>query len=165
MSIKKGDVIKVEYTGTLNDGTVFDSTDMAEREPLVFKVGAGQIIPGFDESVVGKEIGDEYDITLEPSEAYGERREGLSRKIPREQFPKDGDPEPGKMVALMGPNNQPIPATITAVDDDAITIDLNHPMAGKTLNFNIKILETGCEMDPQGCAAGSCSSCGQDHNH
>ncbi|MFO8018795.1 MAG: peptidylprolyl isomerase [Promethearchaeia archaeon] len=153
MAIKEGDVIKVEYTGTLDDGTVFDSTDMEEREPLVFKVGAGQIIPGFDDSVIGKETGDEYDIRLEPPEAYGERKEGLTRSLPREQFPKDEKPEPGKMVALMGPNNQPIPATITEVDDESIKIDLNHPMAGKTLNFNIKILETGCELEPH------------DHNH
>lgn len=165
MAIKEGDVIMVEYTGTLDDGTVFDSTDMEQREPLKFKVGAGQIIPGFDKSVVGKEVGDEFEIRLEPEDAYGDRREGLNREIPRDQFPKGQNPEPGKMIALLGPNNQPIPATITGVKDDAVTIDLNHPMAGKTLNFKIKILETGCKLDPQGCAAGSCSSCGHEHEH
>ena len=162
MAIKKGDIIKVEYTGTFDDGEVFDSTEMHEDKPIKFQVGKGQLIPGFDNSVIGKEVGEEYEIRLEPSEAYGDYKDGLIRSIPRDQFPPDQEPKKGMMLALMGPNNQPIPATIKEVKEDTVDVDLNHPMAGKTLNFKIKIVETGCEPDPpSACGCG----CGHDHQH
>lgn len=162
MAIKKGDIIKVEYEGTFDDGQVFDSTEMNGGKPLKFQVGCGQLISGFDDSVIGKEVGDEYKIRLEPADAYGDYKEGMTQSIPKSQFPKDKKPEEGMMLVLLGPNNQPVPATIKEVKDDVIDIDLNHPMAGKTLNFKIKILETGCEPDPQNaCGCG----CGHDHEH
>jgi FKBP-type peptidyl-prolyl cis-trans isomerase 2 len=160
MAIKTGDIIKVEYIGTFDDGTVFDSTELNDGIPLKFEVGAGQIIPGFETSAIGKSVGDEYDIRLEPSEAYGDYKEGMTQSISKDQFPTEQEPEPGLMILLLGPQGQPIPATIKEVNDDIITIDLNHPMAGKVLNFNIKIKETGCEPDPPlGCG------CGDDHHH
>jgi FKBP-type peptidyl-prolyl cis-trans isomerase 2 len=160
MAIKVGDIIKVEYIGTFDDGTVFDSTKINEGKPLKFEVGAGQIIPGFDKSVIGKSVGDSYDIRLEPSEAYGPYQEGMMQSIPKDQFPPGQEPEPDLMILLLGPQGQPVPATIKEVNDDIVTIDLNHPMAGKVLNFNIKIVETGCEPDPpQACG------CGHDHDH
>jgi len=160
MAIKERDIIKVEYTGTFDDGTIFDSTEINGGIPLKFEVGAGQIIPGFDNSVIGKSIGDEFDIRLEPSDAYGEYKEGITQSISKDQFPPEQEPEAGLMILLAGPQGQPVPATIKEIMDDIVTIDLNHPMAGKVLNFKIKIIETGCEPDPPH----SCG-CGHDHDH
>ena len=162
MAIKKDDIIKVEYIGTLDNGEVFDSTEMNEGKPLKFQVGSGQLISGFDNSVIGKEVGNEYEIRLEPNEAYGDYKEGLIQSVPKEQFPEDQKPQKGMMIVLLGPNQQQIPATIKEVKDETIDIDLNHPMAGKSLNFKIKILETGCEPDPpSACGCG----CGHEHHH
>ena len=162
MAIKEGDIIKVEYIGTFDDGTIFDSTEINGSIPLKFEVGAGQIIPGFDKSVIGKSVGHDYDIRLEPSEAYGDYKEGLTQSISKDQFPPEQEPQAGLMILLIDPQGQPVPATIKEVDDVIVIIDLNHPMAGKTLNFKIKIVETGCEPDPlHACGPG----CEHDHNH
>ena len=159
MAIKKGDIIKVHYTGTFNDGTVFDSSE-SHGHPLKFEVGAQQLIKGFDDSVIGKEVGDEYSIKLEPHEAYGEYNEAFTQQVPKSQFPTDPEPQPGMMLQLMGPDGNATIASIKNVSEDFVTIDLNHPMAGKTLNFKIKIVETGCEPDPpSACECG----CGHDH--
>ena len=158
MAIKEGDIIKVEYVGTFDDGSIFDSTEANGDNPLKFEVGAGQIIPGFDNSVVGKNVGDEFNIRLEPSEAYGEYKEGMTQSISKDQFPQE--PKAGLMIMLMGPQGQPVPATIKEVEDDIVIIDSNHPMAGKILNFKIKVVETGCEPDPPHVCG-----CGHDHDH
>ena len=160
MAIKEGDIIKVEYVGTFDDGSIFDSTEANGDNPLKFEVGAGQIIPGFDNSVVGKNVGDEFNIRLEPSEAYGEYKEGMTQSISKDQFPPEQEPKAGLMIMLMGPQGQPIPATIKEVEDDIVIIDSNHPMAGKVLNFKIKVVETGCEPDPPHVCG-----CGHDHDH
>ena len=160
MAIKTGDIIKVEYIGSFDDGTIFDSTELNGDVPLKFEVGAGQLIPGFDNSVIGKSVGDEYNIRLNPPEAYGDYKEGITQSISKEQFPQEQEPKPGLMILLMGPQGQPVPATIKEVTDDIVTIDLNHPMAGKVLNFKIKILETGCEPDPPHACG-----CGHEHDH
>ena len=160
MAIKEGDIIKVEYVGTFDDGSIFDSTEANGDNPLKFEVGAGQIIPGFDNSVVGKNVGDEFNIRLEPSEAYGEYKEGMTQSISKDQFPPEQEPKAGLMIMLMGPQGQPIPATIKEVEDDIVIIDSNHPMAGKILNFKIKVVETGCEPDPPHVCG-----CGHDHDH
>ena len=156
MAVQKGEWIKVEYEGTFEDGTVFDSTSMNGGTPLKFQVGAGQLIQGFDTSVIGKNVGDEYSIHLEPPEAYGERKEGLSQKIPKEQFPKDLEIAPGMMLMVMGPQGQ-TPASIKSIEEDHVVIDLNHPMAGKSLNFKIKVVDKNLEPDPPsscGCGCG-----------
>ena len=160
MAIKEGDIIKVEYTGTFDDSTIFDSTEANGGIPLKFEVGAGQIIPGFDKSVFGKSVGDEFNIRLEPSDAYGEYKEGMTQSISKDQFPPEQEPKAGLMILLMGPQGQPVPATIKEVEDDIVTIDLNHPMAGNILNFKVKIVETGCEPDPPHACG-----CGVDHDH
>ncbi|MFX1325390.1 MAG: peptidylprolyl isomerase [Promethearchaeota archaeon] len=159
MAVKRGEWIKVKYEGTYDDGVVFDSTDLNGGTPLKFQVGMGQLIKGFDESVVDKKLGDEYTIKLEPSEAYGEYKKGMTQKVPRAQFPKGVELKPGLMLMVMGPQGQ-MPASIKSVEENEITIDLNHPMAGKVLNFKIKIVETNCEPDPPStCGCG----CGNDH--
>ena len=106
------------------------------------------LIQGFDESVLGKEVGDEFEIKLNASEAYGEIDPLLVQTISIDQLPKDLDPEPGMMLGVGDANGTHSMAWVKEVDEEFITIDMNHPLAGKTLNFRIKILETGCEPDP-----------------
>ena len=156
MAIKVGDVIRVDYEGTLDDGTVFDSTKKDGSSPLKFEVGAGQLIFGFDQAVLGREVGDEFNITLQPKEAYGQRDPMLIQTISREQLPEGLKPEPGMMVGVGDPNGTNSLAWITKVDEEFITLDMNHPLAGKVLNFSIKILET-----PDACGCGC--DCGHDH--
>ena len=160
MAIKKGDIIKVNYEGTLEDGNVFDSTERNGGAPLKFEVGGGQLIPGFDEGVVGKEVGQEITINIPPENAYGPRNDQFFRKIPRSQLPERGTPELGKKLVLVDPQGRQTMAIISEVGEEEVTLDLNHPLTGKTLKFNIRILETGCEPDPpQACGCG----CGHDH--
>ncbi len=139
MSVKKGDKVKVEYTGTLDDGTVFDTSE--GREPLEFEVGSGQIIKGFDDAVIGMKKGEEKEIKISPSEAYGEVNPELIKKIPKDNLPPGQEPQPGMMLVLGTPDGRRIPAKITEVTDKDVTIDLNHPLAGKTLNFKIKVVD------------------------
>jgi FKBP-type peptidyl-prolyl cis-trans isomerase 2 len=140
MPVKKGDKIKVEYTGTFDDGTVFDSSEK-HGKPLEFEVGAGQIIKGFDEALIGMETDQEKDIHLEPANAYGDPNPDLVKKVPKEQLPKDQELKPGMVLVMALPNGMQIPAKITDINDTEATLDLNHPMAGKTLNFKIKVVE------------------------
>ncbi len=139
MPIKEGDTVKVEYEGTLDDGTVFDSSERHGR-PLEFEVGAGRIIKGFENAVIEMEKGEEKEIKLQPSEAYGEYDSQLIKKLPRGEHPKE-ELKPGMMIAVNLPNGAQIPARIIEVTDEEVTIDLNHPLAGKVLNFKIKVVE------------------------
>ena len=140
MPVEKGNKVKVEYTGTFEDGTVFDASEK-HGKPLEFEVGAGQVIKGFDEAVVGMEKGEEKEITLQPAEAYGDVNPEMQKEIPRENLPKDQEPKEGMMLALGLPNGQQMPAKIVKVDDKNVTIDLNHPLAGKVLKFKIKVVD------------------------
>lgn len=140
MALKKGDKVKVEYTGTLDDGSVFDSSEK-HGKPLEFEIGAGMIIPGFEKAVMEMKKGEEKEIKLTSSEAYGDPNPDLVKKIPKEQLPKDKEPAPGMILIINLPNSQQVPARITEVSDKEVTIDLNHPLAGKNLNFKIKLVE------------------------
>lgn len=139
MPIKKGDKVKIDYTGTLEDGTVFDSSEK-HNEPLEFEAGADQMIKGFDDAVIGMKKGEEKEITLQPSEAYGDLNPQLLQKVPRDKMP-EGDLQPGMMIMVGLQNNQQVHARIAIVTDDNVTIDLNHPLAGKVLNFKIKVVD------------------------
>ena len=139
MAVKNGDKVKVEYTGKLDDGTVFDTTQ--GREPLEFEVGSGKVIPGFEKAVEGVEKGAEKNFKIESKDAYGDPNPQLLKKISRTQLPQDQEPKAGMILAVKTPNGQQIPAKITEVTGSDITIDLNHPLAGKNLNFNIKVVD------------------------
>ena len=139
MAIKKGDKVKVEYTGTFDDGTVFDSSEQ-HGKPLEFEIGTGQIIPGFENAIMGMKKNEEKEIKLKPEEAYGELNPELIRKIPREQLPPGQEPKEGMILIINLPTGQRVPAKITEVTDKEVTIDLNHPLAGKTLNFKVKVV-------------------------
>jgi FKBP-type peptidyl-prolyl cis-trans isomerase 2 len=140
MPVKKGDKIKVEYEGKLDDGTVFDSTEKHEGKPLEFEAGAGKVIKGFDEAVIGMEKGEEKEVKIPAAEAYGEPNDQLVKKVPKEQFPPKVELKPGMVLGLKAPNGAQMPARITEVADKEVTLDLNHPLAGKNLNFKIKIV-------------------------
>ncbi len=140
MAIKKGDKIKVEYEGKLENGKVFDSSAKVGK-PLEFEVGAGKIIPGFDKAVVGMKKGEEKGIKIEPKDAYGEPNSQLVKKIPKDQLPKDKEVKKGMVLGLSMPNGAQMPATVKEVSDKDITLDLNHPLAGKTLSFKIKVVD------------------------
>ena len=140
MAIKKGDKVKVEYTGTLDDGTVFDSSEK-HGKPLEFEVGHEHIIKGFSDALIGMNKDEEKSFKLESKDAYGESREDLIKKIPKDQLPKEQDPKPGMVLVVTLPDGNKIPAVIKEADDKEVTLDLNHPLAGKTLNFKIKVLE------------------------
>ncbi len=139
-AVKKGDTIKVEYEGSLDDGTVFDASKN-HGAPLEFEVGTGQVIKGFEEGVIGLKSGEEKTIIIKPAEAYGDLNPKMIQKVPRDKLPQDQEPKPGMVLLVSLPNGQQIPAKITDVDSNTVTIDLNHPLAGKTLHFKIKIVE------------------------
>lgn len=139
MSIENGKKVKVHYTGTLDDGSVFDSSE--GRDPLEFTLGEGKVIKGFEEAVKEMNVDEEKDIKIEAKEAYGEQRAELIKKVPKDQLPKDQEPKVGMVLAVGLPNGQQIPARITEVGEADVTIDLNHPLAGKNLNFKLKVVE------------------------
>ena len=136
----EGKKVKVHYTGTLNDGTKFDSS-YDRNEPLAFTCMAGQMIKGFDAAVKDMEVGETVNIHLMPEEAYGPKNPDQILTIPIEKLPGSESLNVGDRVALSGQYGQPIPVEVTAKDDVNITLDANHEMAGKELNFEITLLE------------------------
>jgi FKBP-type peptidyl-prolyl cis-trans isomerase 2 len=140
VTIQDGDTIKIDYTGTLDDGSVFDSSANHDQ-PLEFTVGAGQVIPGFEEAVRGMEPGEEKQFRIEPSEAYGEYDESLAQQVPKNILRSDMQIEEGMMLLVKTPDGQEIPARVTRIGDEEITLDMNHPLAGKALNFSIKVVD------------------------
>lgn len=138
--VKKGDKVKVEYTGTLDDGTVFDSSEK-HGAPLEFEIGAGQVIPGFENALVGMKQGEEKEINLEPAQAYGDPNPQLVKQIPKAQIPAQQELKPGMLLLMRLPDGRQVPVKIVEVSEDAISLDLNHPLAGKTLTFKLKVVE------------------------
>ncbi len=136
---KQGDSVKVHYHGTLHDGTVFDSTH--EESPMDFTIGSGEIIPGFENAVEGMSEGEKKSVSVEPQEAYGEYNEKGVVQVQREQLPEDIHPEVGMMLQLNTPEDQVVYVTVTDMDEEKITLDANHPLAGKTLNFDIELIQ------------------------
>jgi FKBP-type peptidyl-prolyl cis-trans isomerase 2 len=136
---KNGDRVRVHYTGRLEDGNVFDSS--RDGEPLEFVVGAGEVIPGFDEAVRGLNVGDSRTVEIESDDAYGPRREGLVTQISREaaQFPVE--PQVGMHFGLPLQDGSQIEVVVTEVTDAHITIDGNHPLAGQKLIFDVELVD------------------------
>lgn len=135
---KSGDLVKVHYTGRLDDGSVFDSSK--GREPLEFTLGGGQVIPGFDEAVTGMNPGDEKTITIPSDQAYGPRRDEMTVVVDPSQFPDNIQPEVGQQLQ-MSQNGQVAVVTVTDVSDEAVTLDANHPLAGRDLTFDLELVE------------------------
>ena len=136
--VKSGDKVKVHYTGKLEDGTVFDSS--REREPFEFTVGSGNVIPGFDAGVIGMNIGDQKTVAVPPNQAYGESREELIAQVKSGVFPENITPEIGQQLQMEQSNGQPINVVVAKIEGDTVTLDANHPLAGKTLVFEIELV-------------------------
>ena len=142
MEIKKGSKVALEYEGRFDSGEVFDSTKHGDHDhPLEFEVGVGQVIPGFEEGVLGLKEGDEKEIKINSREGYGEYREELKKDIPRSSMNLETEPKEGMMLMLGTPDGKQFPVKILKVDDEKIVIDLNHPLAGKDLTFKVKIVK------------------------
>ncbi len=137
--VKEGDKVKVHYTGTLDDGSVFDSSK--ERQPLEFQIGSGQIIPGFEKAVLELNPGDSTRVDIPSAEAYGDVREDMIVNVEREKLPADIDPEVGMQLQLQQPDGNALPVVVSEVSESHVTIDANHPLAGRDLTFEIELLE------------------------
>ncbi len=159
-AIKAGDTIKVNYTGKLDNGVVFDSSE--GREPLKFTVGTGQLIKGFDQAVIDMTVGDKKTVTILPEDGYGPRNEDNIVELPRDTVPEDMELTIGMQLHLSDPNGNPVPAVVAEIGEDVIKMDINHILAGKTIIFDIEIVETGLEPDAHACGCGTDNegSCG-----
>lgn len=135
---KYGDTVTVHYTGKLTDGTVFDSSNGGT--PLEFRIGGGQIIPGFEQAVVGMSAGESKTAHIPVDDAYGPHRDEMVVEISRTQVPSDIEPEIGQQLQIQQPDGEVIPVTITDISDASITLDANHPLAGEDLVFDIELL-------------------------
>ncbi len=136
---KTGDSVRIHYTGTLEDGTQFDSS--SGRDPLEFKLGDGGIIPGFEKAVDGMTVGESKTVTIEPPDAYGPRHEQLIQAVPKTALPEEMEPSVGMQLQSQTPEGQTMLLTVTEVAAETITVDGNHPLAGRTLNFDIELVE------------------------
>lgn len=136
---KSGDTVKVHYTGKLEDGTVFDTS--VEDEPLEFTVGSGMVIPGFEQAVVGMAPGETKVEKITADEAYGPYQQEMVMQVEREAMPADFEPEVGQQLEIQRPGGEVIQVVITDVNEGAVTLDANHPLAGMDLIFEIELLE------------------------
>ncbi len=139
--VKSGDKVAIHYTGSLTDGTVFDSSE--GREPLEFTVGSGQIIPGLDAALPGMKVGERKKVTIAPEDAYGPHHPEGVLEVPRSQLPDDLPLEVGTMLEMRSPDGRAAPVTITAVGEDSVTLDANHMLAGKELVFDFELVSIG----------------------
>lgn len=135
---KNGDTVQVNYTGTLSDGTIFDSS--AGRAPLEFTLGAEQMIPGFEKAILGMRIGETKKVTILAQDAYGQRYDELVIEIPREKLPTDLHPQVGQQLQSTRSDGMVIIVTVVEVTNTVITVDGNHPLAGKDLTFEIELV-------------------------
>ena len=137
--VKKGDKIKVHYHGKLTDGTTFDSSE--GRDPLEFEVGSGMVIAGFDDGVTGMKVGDKKTINIPADQAYGQRFEDRLMEFPLNRFPEGMVPEVGMQLMMSSGNGEQIPVVITAVGDENVMLDANHPLAGEDLIFDLELVD------------------------
>lgn len=164
MQIAARTIVTLHYTLTDGEGEVLDSSEGPEGgEPLSYVHGLGMIVPGLEEALLGKSAGDHVKVTVPPESGYGERHEGLVQKVSRDEFP-DGDIEVGMRFRSHGPHGMSI-LTVAALDEDTVTLDANHPLAGTTLNFDVQVLSVreATEKDLLGFGhnCSGCQGCGE----
>lgn len=136
---KTGDTVKVHYTGSLTDGSTFDSS--RGQDPLEFTLGESQVIDGFEEAVVGMVPGDSKKVTIPSGEAYGDRNESMVQEVPRTAIPAELELSPGLMLQAQGPNGETLRFSVVDFDDERVTVDGNHPLAGQDLVFDLELVE------------------------
>lgn len=135
-----GDTVQVHYTGTLEDGTVFDSSQ--GRDPLEFTLGAGNVIPGFDRAVEGMAVGESSTVTIAPEDAYGDHRAEMVQQVARTEIPSEIDLQVGMQLQASGPAGEMI-VTVVELSDENVTLDANHPLAGQPLTFELELVAVG----------------------
>ena len=136
---KTGDTVRVHYTGKLNDGTIFDSS--LQRDPIEFTIGKGQIIPGFEQAVIGMDIGESKTAVIPAELAYGNRLEEMVLEIGRDQLPAHIQPAVGEHLQITQPDGHSIVVKVIEVTESTVKLDANHPLAGKELTFDIQLVE------------------------
>lgn len=141
--VKAGDTVNVHYKGTLNDGTLFDSSE--GREPLQFEAGSGMVIPGFDKAILGMAIGESKTVNIPSAEAYGPRNDEMIIKVPRKEIPESIPLQVGGMLTMHN-GQQEIPVVIKEVTDAEVTVDANHTLAGQDLNFELSLVSIEPEV-------------------
>ena len=153
-----GDSVRIHYTGTLADGTVFDSSE--GRAPLEFKLGSGMVIKGFDDGVTGMVVGEKKTVNIPCADAYGEFQPEMVQDVPRAQIPAEIPVEVGLMLQMQSPDGQVLPVKITKFDDETITLNANHELAGKDLTFALELVSINepseCGTDGEGGGCGCC---------
>jgi len=153
--VENGLYVSVDYRGTLQNGDVFD--DSHGRQPLEVHMGVGQLIAGFEKQLMGMALNDKKRFTLDPEDAYGQRDESLTRDFARADLPAEMEPQVGMMIALQSPEGRQMPAKITHLDDEKLSVDMNHPLAGESLTFEIEVV--GISESPTQSHAGCGSGC------
>ena len=138
---KRGDTVSVHYKGTLDDGTIFDSSEGGE--PISFTLGGGEVIPGFETAIEGMSIGDAKTERIESEKAYGPRRDELVFKVGREQLPEHEEVEVGDVLRIGFPDGSSAAVQVAQVDDASVTLVANHPLAGKDLTFELQLVAIG----------------------
>ncbi|MEJ2031820.1 MAG: peptidylprolyl isomerase [Deltaproteobacteria bacterium] len=165
--VKKGDCVTIEYEGTLQDGQIFETT--SDVGPLEFKVGDNEVMPAFEETIVGMAVGETRTLELSPEQAYGQRQKELVQSFAPTSFDEGIDPKPGMVLGMnieREGKSERLPGLVTEVGDDEVTIDFNHPLAGQTLIFKITLQEInenpngndGPPAPDNGCSSG-CTGC------
>jgi len=139
--VNAGDKVQLHYTGTLADGSTFDSSE--GRDPLEFTVGSGQIIPGLDKAIPGMVVGDKKTVVIPAEEAYGESHPDAVQAIPRSNVPAEIPLEVGLQLQMQSPSGQVVPVTVVSITEEEVTLDANHPLAGKELTFAIELVSIG----------------------
>ena len=160
--VENGLFVSIDYTGTLDNGEVFDTSE--GRRPLEVQMGSGNVIPGFESALMGMSLNETKTFTLSPEDAYGEHDPQRTHDFPRSEIPEGMTPQVGQTLMLSTPQGQQIPARVDSIDDDKVVFDLNHPLAGKELTFDIKVVgisqaptqQAGCDCSSGGWGDGGC---------
>ena len=139
MSVREGNTIRVHYTGKLENGEVFASSESGD--PLEMRVGSGQVIPGFEQGVIGMELGEKRTIKLSPQEAFGPKRDDLIVEVNKGDFPENLDPTIGQNLQLKSPDGQMMNVRVADIKAEKVTLDANHPLAGEPVEFDLQLVE------------------------
>ena len=159
--VDNGLFVSIHYTGTLDDGQVFDSSQ--GRQPLEVEMGAGRVLKHFENALMGMALNEKKKFTMAPEDAYGERRDDLNHTFARSELPADADPKVGDVLSLTSSDGQQFPARIAEADDEKVVVDLNHPLAGHSLTFEVEVVgisKTATQPQAGGgcnCTSGDCS--------
>ena len=166
--VDNGLFVSVDYTGTLDSGEIFDTSE--GRQPLEVEMGSGSVLPGFESALMDMSLNETKTFTLSAEDAYGQRDDSRMHEFPRSDIPEGKAPEVGQVLMLSTPQGQQIPARVDSIDEEKVTFDLNHPLAGQSLTFNIKVVginETAtqqhascsCDCSSDGCDCGNSGHC------